>query len=109
MKLKWRNGCKQPSRQIALSTIVRRLYSMIGRKVKINWALRTKSKHWQRPCYCEMLNRLWQSGSWAAGAAAMSFVMYLIDQYVQAIRAQKVKKGWADSDEKDPKIPVFVG
>jgi hypothetical protein len=45
-------------------------------------------------------------GGWGSGK---SFVMYLIDQYVQSIRAQRVKKGWADSDEKDPKIPVFVG
>jgi hypothetical protein len=52
-------------------------------------------------------------GGWGSGK---SFVMYLIDQYVQRIRAQRVKKGWADSDDPssslrtgDPKIPVFVG
>jgi len=45
-------------------------------------------------------------GGWGSGK---SFVMYLINQYVQATRAKSVKKGWADGDEKDPKVPSFVG
>ena len=45
-------------------------------------------------------------GGWGSGK---SFVMYLINQFVQATRAKPVKLGWADGDEKDPKIPAFVG
>jgi len=45
-------------------------------------------------------------GGWGSGK---SFVMYLINQYVQATRAKQVKLGWADGDEKNPKIPAYVG
>jgi uncharacterized caspase-like protein len=46
-------------------------------------------------------------GGWGSGK---SFVMYLIHQYIQSIRAKKIKKGWLDEGQtSDPKVPAFVG
>lgn len=45
-------------------------------------------------------------GGWGSGK---SFVIHLINQYVQSVRAKSVKKGWGNEDEKDPQVPAFVG
>jgi hypothetical protein len=48
-------------------------------------------------------------GVMGGGGSAKSFVMYLLHGHIQSIRAQRVKKGWSDGDEKDARTPVFVG
>ena len=46
-------------------------------------------------------------GGWGSGK---SFVMYLVNQYVQSIRAKKVKTGWSlDGSDTGSETPAFVG